>query len=87
MSAGGGLPPASAAPSACVLSPDQIAEALASTVSLLTSLTASQSRGVGSAYATSKADRAEVPIEDNIHSRFLATLVKTLNGIIVEVRG
>jgi hypothetical protein len=42
---------------------------------------------VGSAYATSKADRAEVPIEDNIHSRFLATLVKTLNGIIVEVRG
>lgn len=62
---------ANSGPVTTALSPDQLVEALACTVSVLTAWTT----GGG----------ARSPTEDNLHSRFLATVVRTLNCLIVEV--
>lgn len=71
-----GLSVAAAAAAAAVAAPttlssEQLAEALACVVAALSALTS----GPG----------GRSPIEDNVHSRFLATLVHTLNGVIIEV--
>ena len=58
---------------ASALTQDQLVEALSCTVSVLTTWTAGGGGGTRS------------PMEDNLHSRFLATVVRTLNCLIVEV--